>query len=127
MTERKPQPTPALDKLEGHEYYLVLTEVLALHPELRPDAEHIALALLAEVDAKKIAESIEAELRGADLDQLSSTRGSRSGEGVRARERGGGRDLGRGAAARAGRPGQAGRPGTRRRRRSIGLGLLWGV
>lgn len=70
VTKRTPQPTPALDKLEGRECNVVLTELLALHPDLRGDAERIALALLADVDADEVAQSIEAELRAAELDQL---------------------------------------------------------
>ncbi|MHB8244081.1 MAG: hypothetical protein ACYDGN_01835 [Acidimicrobiales bacterium] len=81
MTARKPQPTPALDKLEGRECNHVLTELLALHPELAEDAEHIALALLMDIDADKVAESIEAELRAADLDQLASRAGRVRGRG----------------------------------------------
>jgi hypothetical protein len=81
MTARKPHPTPALDKLEGWECNLVLTELLALHPELTEEAEHIALALLADIDADEVAESIEAELRAADLDQLASRAGRVRGRG----------------------------------------------
>jgi hypothetical protein len=77
----KPQPTPALDKLEDHECNLVLTELLALHSELRRDAEHIALALLSDVEAGEVAESIEAELRAADLNQLASRAGRVRGRG----------------------------------------------
>lgn len=81
MTARKPQPTPALDKLEGHECNLVLTELLVLHPELRGDAEHIALGHLADIDTDEVAQSIEAELRGADLNQLASRAGRVRGRG----------------------------------------------
>ena len=81
MTTRTPQPTPALDKLEGCECNVVLTELLALHPELREDAERIALALLADVDADEVAESIEAELRAAELDQLALRAGRVRGRG----------------------------------------------
>ena len=81
MTARKPQPSPALDKLESHECSLVLTELLASHPELRGDADRIALALLAEIDADEVAESVEAELRAADLDQLASRAGRVHGRG----------------------------------------------
>lgn len=59
----------------------MLTELLALHPELAEDAEHIALALLMDIDADKVAESIEAELRAADLDQLASRAGRVPGRG----------------------------------------------
>jgi hypothetical protein len=81
VTTRTPQPTPALDKLEGCECNVVLTELLALHPELREDAERIALALLADVDADEVAESIEAELRAAELDQLALRAGRVRGRG----------------------------------------------
>jgi hypothetical protein len=81
MTARKPRPISALDKLEGWECNRVLTELLALHPELTEDAEHIALALLADIDAEEVAESIEAELRVADLDQPALRAGRVRGRG----------------------------------------------
>jgi hypothetical protein len=67
MTARKRHPIPGLDKLEGWECNRVLTELLAVHPELTEDAEHMAMARLADIDADEVAESIETELRAADL------------------------------------------------------------
>jgi hypothetical protein len=81
VTARKPQPTPALERLEGRECNLVLRELLALRPELSEDAERIALALLADVDAEELAESIEADLRAADLSLLASRAGRVRGRG----------------------------------------------
>jgi hypothetical protein len=81
MTARKRHPIPGLDKLEGWECNRVLTELLAVHPELTEDAEHIALALLADIDADEVADSIEAELRAADLDQLALRAGRVRGRG----------------------------------------------
>ena len=65
LTARKPQLTPALDKLAGSECSLLLTALLASHLDLRGEAEHLALALLADSDADEVAESIEWELRAA--------------------------------------------------------------
>ena len=81
LTARKPQPTPALDKLAGSECSLLLTALLASHPDLRGEAEHLALALLADSDADEVAESIEWELRAADLDHLASRAGRVRGRG----------------------------------------------
>ena len=81
MTARKSLPTPALDKLEGRECNLVLTELLALHPELCGDAELIALDFLADIDADEVAKSVEAELRAADLDHLALRAGRVRGRG----------------------------------------------
>lgn len=81
MTARKLQPTPALDKLTGGECSLLLTSLLGAHPDLREEAEHLALALLADIDADEVAESIEWELRAADLDQLASRAGRVRGRG----------------------------------------------
>jgi hypothetical protein len=81
VVTRKPQPTSVLEKLDGHECSQVLTELLASRPELRGDAERIALALLADVDVDDVAESIEEELRAADLDQLASRAGRVRGRG----------------------------------------------
>jgi len=77
------RPTPALDRLTSDECGELLAELLASQPELTADAERLALARLAAVDADEVAEAIEWALREADAGQLAYRRRP----GIRARER----------------------------------------
>lgn len=81
MSNRKAAPTPVLDTLAPSERSQVLSDLLASHPDLRHEAEHLASRLLAEVDGEAIADFVEWELRAADLDQLASRAGRVRGRG----------------------------------------------
>jgi hypothetical protein len=59
----------------------LLAELLANHPELTAEAERLALARLAAVDADEVAEAIEWTLRDADADQLAHRAGRVRGRG----------------------------------------------
>jgi hypothetical protein len=75
------RPTPALDRLKSGERGELLGALLASHPELTAEAERLALAGLAAVDADEVAEAIEWALRDADADQLVNRAGRVRGWG----------------------------------------------
>lgn len=75
------QSTPALDRLTSGERGHLLGEVLVAHPELVDEAERLALAKLAIIDLDEVAESLEWELREADIDQLAHRAGRVRGRG----------------------------------------------
>lgn len=70
-----------LDGLTADERGELLGELLAVHPELIAEAERLALARLAAVDADAVAEDIEWALREADPDQLAYRAGRVRGRG----------------------------------------------
>jgi hypothetical protein len=73
--------TPGLDRLMTGEREELLNELLASHPELTAEAERLALARPAAVDADEVAEAIEWTLRDADADQLAYRAGRVRGRG----------------------------------------------
>jgi len=75
------RPTPTLDRLTTDERGELLGELLAVHPELMADAERLALARMAAVDADDVADAIECALREADTDQLAYRAGRVRGRG----------------------------------------------
>jgi hypothetical protein len=74
-------PTPALDRLTTDEQGQLLGELLAARPELVSEAERLALARLATVDAGEVAEDVERMLREADANQLAHRAGRVRGRG----------------------------------------------
>jgi hypothetical protein len=70
-----------LGRLTADERGELLGELLAVHPELIAEAERLALARLAAVDADAVAEAIEWALREADPDQLAYRAGPIRGRG----------------------------------------------
>ena len=60
----------SLDLLTGDEALTVLSELLSLHPALRPDARQAANALLATVSFTHIAKGVFDALEALDLDDL---------------------------------------------------------
>jgi len=81
VSRPKRRPTPTLDRLKADERGELLEELLAVHPELVADAERLALARMAAVDADDVAEAIEWELREADISQLAYRSGRVRGRG----------------------------------------------
>ena len=81
MSRPRRRPTPTLDRLTADERGELLGELLAVHPELMADAERLALARMAAVDADDVAEAIEWALREADTDQLTYRAGRVRGRG----------------------------------------------
>jgi hypothetical protein len=81
VSQRRPSPTSALDRLTTVERAQLLTEMLRGHPELVDQAENGAHTLLAAADADEVAESIEWTLREADSDQLDLRAGRVYGRG----------------------------------------------
>lgn len=81
MSRPRPPTTPALDRLTTDERGQLLGELLVAHPELAAEAERLAVARLATVDADEVAEDIEWTLREADTDQLSYRAGRVRGRG----------------------------------------------
>lgn len=81
MSRPRRPTTPALDRLTTDERGQLLGELLVAHPELAAEAERLAVARLATVDANEVAEDIEWTLREADADQLSYRAGRVRGRG----------------------------------------------
>ncbi|MGI8807090.1 MAG: hypothetical protein ACR2KK_04495, partial [Acidimicrobiales bacterium] len=72
---RRPSPTPGLDALSGAEHARVLADLLASHPELRPEAEDAARRLLDDASIGAIAESVACALEDIPLDALAMRSG----------------------------------------------------
>ena len=81
MSRPRRGPTPALDRLTTDEQGQLLGELLAARPELVSEAERLALARLATVDAGEVAEDVERMLREADANQLAYRAGRVRGRG----------------------------------------------
>lgn len=81
MSRPRRRATVTLDRLTADERGELLGELLAVHPELMAEAERLALARLATVDADAVAEAIERALREADPDQLAYRAGPVLGRG----------------------------------------------
>ena len=64
--------TPLLEQLQPGEAALVLSRLLAGHPELLPEAEEIARSTLSEVSFESIASEGEDSIRQLSLDDLDS-------------------------------------------------------
>ncbi len=78
---RRPSPTPGLDALSGAEHARVLADLLASHPELRPEAEDAARRLLDDASIGAIAESVACALEDIPLDALAMRSGRVRGRG----------------------------------------------
>ena len=70
-----------LDQLGLAERGDLLSQLLAIHPELLRDAEELAREQLRAEDADTVAEEFEGALRGVDGDQLASRAGRVTGRG----------------------------------------------
>lgn len=81
MSRPRRPSTPALDRLTSDERGQLLAEVLVAHPGLLDEAERLAMAKLATIDADEVAESLEWALREADADQLAYRAGRVRGRG----------------------------------------------
>lgn len=82
MPTRRPKTaTPALDALSGSEHANVLTELLASHPELRPEAEQTAQRLLGTETVEAIAEDVAWALEAIPLEDLAARSGRIRGRG----------------------------------------------
>lgn len=81
MARRKDPAKPkaaALDKLRPEEAVAVLTQLLADHPELGPEAEAIATQMISTPSIDDVAEEVYVELTRIDLEALSGRAGSHS-------------------------------------------------
>lgn len=67
-----------LDRLAGEEATVVLRQLLQKHPELCPEAENIATALLSSQLAEDVAAEVSGALMGVDLDALNGRAGKHS-------------------------------------------------
>jgi hypothetical protein len=70
--------TPLLEQLQPGEAALVLSRLLAGHPELLPEAEEIARSTLSEVSFESIASEVEDSIRQLSLDDLDGQAGRHS-------------------------------------------------
>ena len=70
---RKPS---VLDRLGAGESQAVLSDLLAAHPDLRPEAERLALSFVSDFDFEAVADDVEHELRRLDIDDLNDRTGS---------------------------------------------------
>ena len=80
-TRRVKTATPALDALAGSEHSKVLAELLALHPELRPEAELIARTLLGAVTVEAVAQDLAWSLDAIPLEDIGARSGRIRGRG----------------------------------------------
>ena len=78
VSRPRPPTTPALDRFTTDERGQLLGELLVAHPELAAEAERLAVARLATVDADEVAEDIEWTLREADAETSSQKPDARS-------------------------------------------------
>jgi hypothetical protein len=74
-SRRPAKQRSALERLEPREAHAILQRLLAAHPELRPEAERMARALLAQIDFVSIAAEVEHSLRCLSLDDLGERAG----------------------------------------------------
>jgi hypothetical protein len=70
-----------LGGLEPHERSQVLAGLLALHPELRPEAEELARVALDAVDEDAVADQVVTTYRGMELRRIGERMGPRRGRG----------------------------------------------
>lgn len=80
-TRRREPPSPALDALRGAEYATVLAELLASHPDLRPEAEQVAQGLLGAVADEAVADDVAWALEAIPLEDLAARAGRVRGRG----------------------------------------------
>jgi hypothetical protein len=80
-TRRLKSATPALDALSGGEHADVLAELLASHPDLRPEAEHAAQRLLGTETVEAVAEDVVCALEAIPLEDLAARSGRIRGRG----------------------------------------------
>lgn len=79
-TPRRPAKQPsALERLEAGEALSLLHRLLSAHPDLRPEAEQMARALLAEIDFEAVADEVEDSLRALDVEDLGARAGHHRG------------------------------------------------
>jgi hypothetical protein len=78
---RRTSSTPALDTLSGAERTHVLAGLLDAHPDLRPEAEQAAQALLGSVVIVDVADAVSSSLEAIPLDDLGARSGRIRGRG----------------------------------------------
>ena len=87
MSRRRSAPTARnLDRLDTGERSLVLSELLAAHPELVAEAEDLAMRLLTIVSTDAVADDVIAALTSLDMDDLANRAGRHRGGYVEANE-----------------------------------------
>jgi hypothetical protein len=73
--QRRQPPTPALDTLAGDERAIVLAHLLASYPDLLPEAEQLALAVLGTDTIEGVADDIDWALDAIELEDLAARSG----------------------------------------------------
>jgi len=81
VSRRRSQATPALEALAGAERATVLAQLLAAHPDLRPEAEQLALAVLGTATIEGIAGEVAWALGAIELEDLAARSGRVRGRG----------------------------------------------
>jgi hypothetical protein len=76
---RTAKQSSTLERLEVGEALSLLHRLLSAHPDLRPEAEQMARALLGEIDFEAVADEVEDGLRALDLDDLDGRAGRHRG------------------------------------------------
>jgi len=76
--KRSKKKASVLDRLRAEEAQTVLQRLLAVHRELRPEAQQIAKSLLSEVECEWVADEVQEAVRDVDLDDLGSRAGKHS-------------------------------------------------
>ncbi len=78
---RREPPIPVLDALTGTEPATVLAELLASHPDLRPEAEQVARQLLGDAAVEAVADDVAWALEAIPLEDLAGRAGRVRGRG----------------------------------------------
>jgi len=81
VTRKQADETPALDALTGAEHAVVLTELLAAHPQLRPEAEQFARNQLRAITINDVADDVASALNSIALEDLGGRVGRVRGRG----------------------------------------------
>ncbi len=81
MSRRRSHTTTALEVLGGAERATVLAQLLAAHPDLRPEAEQLALAVLGTATIDGIASEVASALSAIELEDLAARSGRVRGRG----------------------------------------------
>lgn len=83
---RSPHTARNLDRLDTSERSLVLSELLAAHPELVAEANDLAMRLLTTVSTDAVADDVIAALTSLDMDDLANRAGPHRGGYIEASE-----------------------------------------
>ena len=74
----KPKAAAALEKLRPEEAAAVLNQLLDKHPELKSQAEELAIQIVSEASIEDVAEEVYVEITSIDLEALNGRAGSHS-------------------------------------------------